>query len=1244
MSSSPADRDDSNLPVPSSCTDLIVIPSTTDPVGTTAEDLDPAPFVANAVIFPPGDLADIGLGIRHIEHLLFITFWPWAAIGSGDFFEYYMGDTRFAKAEDEIRTGEETQRLHHLAIPREHVPLGDVYPCYGRVVRPTGRESTSAPLTIFIKDTRPGGADMDPDLPYHSALILHLPADLQGPSAVLDAARASLGVLCTIERYPNIFFEDVIELYWNGRLVTLTLDADHVAGRKPIEVLVPGSIVVAAGSGLVTIRFRAHDKVFNYSGELQQWSQAVHLETDLDPNLLERPYFLLDGADITDVNFDTQSAGPFEVEVTVPTRLPNGTTTPAGTQIHVTLSGIRVDGSRLVEALPPFAARLGRSAFTDVNKDFIKQLINGTLQISYELRTAAGDFLGTSRRLTVTVFGTESSMPAVDIREAESGLVDPARPYITVDFPAYIPYGEDYPVTLRMEATRPGGSVEVYEQTLLAGAPPPPTRFRIVNNSDFQRFVGLGDVRVFYLVEDGVVSPPGRRSDDLLVQFGPRVATLPKPDMSGLDLLDNLDPDTVIGQVIVTLPDTGTRDGDVLVWRLLGSAVGGSTGGSIELNPSTAGSPVSFPVDKAFIDANRDGEMRLSYSRERAGAEPLRSEVRVITVGASLGDLIRPEIKEASRSPDQLTPEAVTAGATLVVSFPQMLPTDRIRATWSGIAGIGTWSETKDGNTRKSVEYTVPAEVVGVNIAAGGRDINVQYFLIRGGTQEIPSRILTVRLLPLITTPTPTIEGFGTSMLDVSRLVGHERTAINVWHFIHRAQRIWLEYSGQLAAGGNYVESTYTADLVNASAETNGILAPTPVVNLRRLRDGSDLWIRAWVSFERSTNKANAVLFRERHYVIQAFPSSLPHPFIGGASGTGPSVTVEPLALENTAQVSVKYDGMRSTDKITLRWIYADANVYSAELNGNDSGTRVFTIGNTVLARSVNSTVLLNYSVVRVGVTDPVPSATQTVRVNTISAASLDNPRINNVANNGTLDISGLTTASRLTVAPWKLQYSGMKLWMTFQCPGASPATYVAWAAQPHNSTSGLDVALPQAWLNWLKTCPNGAQLSIEFKVGYANNSTEAQAVSFPVTRYTVMKQIVIVEHTNFDDRTSNGWVQTNAVLPGYRSYNGGLFWELKSNRERGLTVSKTFSTSQLPPGQYELAIEFLTNGPANLRAGPESPYDIDIPLPDTGAWMQKISVAFSRKDTRSFSITFSAHIPGYTVTLGLNDIKISTT
>ena len=1118
--------------------------------GVLVEDLD-TPYVNNVV--QPVVGADIGLGIRHIENRLFVTFERWSSLNVGDVYEIYMGGTLAPLASHTLLSGEETQPRYQLAIPRELIPKGFVYPCYGRVVRVgSSNESTSIKQTWFIKDTRPGGVDQDPGLPYHSELKVHLPIDLQRPGAVLDPDRASLGVLLTIDRYPEIRVRDIIELYWNGHLVRLRLDEDHVGGAKPIEILIEPEIIFRPhGSGQLTIRFRVQDEVLNYSGELQQWSQAVHLESDLDPSLLERPYFLHNSTDTPEVNFDTQGDGHFEVEVYVPNRLPDGSVTPAGTQIVVTLTGTRVDGSVLIVELPAFAARINRSAFTDVANSILKQLINGSVQISYELQFPLGTVLGTSRRLMVTVFGTVSTMPPVNVVEDDAGLIDPTLPYITVEFPEYIPYDRNYTVTLRIEAVRPGGGVEFYEQTLLAGAPPPPTRFRIVLNSDFQRFIGLGDVRIFYRVDDGLLGPLGgvgaltvRESEHLTVQFGERVAEMPPPLLQHVDEHDNLDPANVIGIAIVTLPYVRTFPGDVFVWYWVGTGVAGSISDEIILNGGTAGKPVEFPVDKVYVDLNNNGEIRLSYTLIPANGGPvLRSEVLVVSVGPALGNLIRPEVLQASRDPDQLTPEAATTGATIWVSFQQMRPSDRVRACWTGIPGIGTYCETQDGNTRQTLEFDVPAAVVGANIHPAGRDITVQYFLIRG-TRETPSEVLTLRLLALTTLPIPTIEGIGDSpMLDLSRLAGHERTMLNAWHFIHAAQRMWMEYHGEYADGSRYFEATYTANLVTSDGVSQGILPPTPVDELRLLKDGSRLSIQFGVSFDRGSDKSTALLFRVREYIIQALPGILPHPFIDGASGTGPSVTVEPLAIENNMRVTVRYVGMNGGDRITLEIVFPHGTPYTVALDGQAGGTVVFSLSNTILARCVNSIVCMRYSVLRNGQT--IPSEVQMVTFNTIAAADLPRPLINNIANGGTLDLSTFSGNASASVAKWRLSAAKQRVWLT--CSSAGVADRDVLDGVEISATEAANGLVNKEVLrSWLVALPNNRQITVKFEVTFDGGTDRARAVLFPITTYTVVQGLRIdqsVMNLNGYAVIAFNWPRNGQDYPGnaqIRTASGG--------------------------------------------------------------------------------------------------------
>ena len=253
-----------------------------------------------------------------------------------------------------------------------------------------------------------------------------------------------------------------------------------------------------------------------------------------------------------------------------------------------------------------------------------------------------------------------------------------------------------------------------------------------------------------------------RESEHLIVEIGERRADLPAPQIEGVDENDNLNPADVIFQANVTLP-YAFLPGDTVVWRWVGSGAEGSTGDTINV---VVRGEISFPVDRKYVDLNNNGVIRLSYSLIRSG-QTLRSETLDVTVGKAIGVLPRPEVLEASRHPDQLRPEAATTGATIEVSFLNMSPSDRIMALFSGIPGIGTYEDTQDGNTSRTLHFDVPREVVGANVLSEGRLITVQYFVLRG-TRKIPSPILDLLLLPLTTLPIPTIEGHDSPVLVVS--------------------------------------------------------------------------------------------------------------------------------------------------------------------------------------------------------------------------------------------------------------------------------------------------------------------------------------------------------------------------------------------------------------------------------------------------------------------------------------------
>ncbi|MBO0494418.1 hypothetical protein [Pseudomonas sp. Marseille-Q1929] len=842
----------------------------------SVEDLDD-PYVSGAV--KPVVDAYAGLGIRHVENYLIVHFERWGSLNLGDIFEFYMSG-RYPLAWGEIGEDDIGKSSLQLAIRRELVPLGLVQNCFGRVERRgSGTESTSPKRTMLVIDTRPGGAE-SVGLPYNDKLKLHLPADLQLPGAILDPERAALGVVFTLDRYLNIRIRDVVQLFWNSdptKMVELVIDADHVSGIKKIEIFVDGSIIILGGSGLLSHRCCVHDEVFNFSGYHQRYSKALPLEADLDPNLLERPYLLADGVDISEYDHDVYSRSHVQVEVYVDRRLPDGTLTPTGTEIEVTFSGSREDGTSYVVVLDRFPARIGRSTFADVDTDYFKEVIGGSVNFSYKLFFPAATELARSRNVRVPVIGTRAVMPRLFVVENEAGLIDPNLPLITVEFPEYEPYNRNYSVKLVMQAVLVGGGTVEYTETLLAGNPPPPTRFRIVFQHQFERFIGLGDVRMWYEVDDGAIGPLSagtltvRKSEELIVQFGERVKEMPEMTVEAVDEDYNLDPDDLVRQARVTLPYMRTAPGDTFVWRLNGSVPGGSTGGEIDINGATAGRAVSFNVDKEVFTTNKNGEMRGTYSLIPGnGGRTLHSEVLIFSVGKALRNLPVPEVIEAEKNPDKLTPEAVLDGATIKVSFIEMLPSDLIMAEWLGVLGseIDTYRETKNGNTNKTVQFIVPKSVIGASIRQHGSDIVVRYNLIRG-TRKLPSPPLHLNLRPLNAPPTPTIQGIPGQTLNPLMLSGEELTEITRWHFINRNQTMRLDHYGVFPDDEPYRESTLDGDLVGEDGERLGIMSRTPVSQIQVLKNNSNYNIEFCVNFAQTDDREDETCFPLRTYTIE---------------------------------------------------------------------------------------------------------------------------------------------------------------------------------------------------------------------------------------------------------------------------------------------------------------------------------------------------------------------------------------
>ncbi|QVM99346.1 YncE family protein [Pseudomonas rhodesiae] len=1099
-------------------------PSLERPEPRRIEDLD-HPYSA----FPWVDLqlaahpenAAYGLGIRHVRPYALFVFENWQNLNFLDYFAFYLEDLTFPVAEDYVWSSANPQQ--YLAIPSEFIPEGEVS-SYGRVIRiGSGNESTSPVRTLLIKTDRPGGVDKDPGIPWHTGLVMRVEGFPEGSN--IGAGDVVGGLWCLIDLYEHIRQNDVIELSWDGEFVQHTVSPAEAAGSGPIRVFVPKSIIDKGGQlGKVTLRFRVHDVVENFSGEKYQYSKPYFLGAELDPSLLGPPIFLVDGEELESrqIDFDTQSGSAFEVLVLTNRQFP--TPSPRH-QIIVTLLGMLEDGTTQPFVLGPVTDNNLGFTFVPVDASVIAQLVGGSFRVSFQWQTAAGVSLGQSGSITITVVGTKVLMPAPDVSPIELGLI-PAGEDITVTLPFYEPHDPGWLETLFItHVPSGGGNAIVYRQNQLAGAQ---GGTYTVHAAELEQFNGLGHIDIYYETNDGVVHILGgnalatRRSLMLGAQIGERVADMPAPRLQGA-VGNNVNPADVTGSdVLVTFTYLGTQPGDKLHWSCIGSGLGGSANGTLDINGATAGRELPYPVTRDILDKNNNGSLHITYSLERQGPPRvvLRSEALNLTVGVGV-QLERPEVEEAQKFPDRLDPLAALSGATVLVKFRPMLATDQIRVDWISADGTGSVAVSAQGNpSTHEVKVPIPSEVIAKGIREGGNRISVQYHFTRGSF-PYKSDVLDLELLPLTGLPTPTIDGVGDKVLLVlAELNDAARTRIPVWSFIAPNQRMWMIYTGIFANGSIYKEHTYTANLVTPNGVTHGIFPPTPVGKLRLLKDGSRLTIEFWVTLSESADINSAVLFGVREHTVQALASTLPAPAFDNRPGA--TLTIYPLDYEHTASVTVKYDGMNGEHVIRLKWLFPDGSEADIPAKNGLAGGRVdFAISQQILAASVGKTIELMYIAMING--SPVDSFEQRLTVQTIRESDLPRVLINAKANGDTLDLNTFTGNATAALAKWRLSITGQRVWITCSAPGVTPLEVLsAYDINSLEANNGL--ANKTVLRTWLAALPNNQEITVSCAVTFDGSTDRSKAVPFRPTAYIISTRSA-GDYTDFESGM-NDWIR----------------------------------------------------------------------------------------------------------------------
>src|SRR5450830_1875704 len=762
-----------------------------------------------------------------------------------------------------------------------------------------GGSQEKSPLgTVKVKRLVPGGDDTDAGTPY-------INENLKAPTGIpvlIDDAAADQGVTAVIVVYDNMAAGDRIQLDWGGQRLTRP-PLTEAEAKQPVPFPIPRQTLID-GPGKVVVRYDVRDEVNNWS----KWSLQALSEVEVGGNLLPAPRVL----DAVNGIIDLAVLGDRDARVQTPVYT---TRMELDDKVVLTWTGYTAEGPQLDDIVlekTVGADDIGWPLEFLIPNEKVRAIAQGNAVARYEVTPKVGQ-ARRSRRTQVDVIGQVEQLDAPIVAGVVGDVLDPSTlpadgALVTIKANELIKAGDS--ILLLWDGLTSGGTSvrHTLEIPVTGGMEGRPIERRI----PLDKIIPLqgGSVTVDYtLTKSGGATLP---SEKLPLQVKSLGAQLPKPniDFAQGDQLDPADVPVNGTTVRVNYSPMQTNDRIDMHWD-----------GVLDYDdffpvPANWGNKeVPFPVEKRYVDLNKDETVQVFYTVTRGG-QPLPPSVKQpLLIGSAL-DLKPPSVKEASAN--SLNPIAAKDTLTVVVPhYTGMLATDKISVTWSGTAGPGSHTSTPvDVGIVGEKPIAIPNSVVAFNL---GKPVTVTYTVTRGSvTKPSDNFVLAVQPIPNQdeNLTIPTIDGAPGTELDVTTLADNARTRITKWPLIALGQKLWLRYVGT-NDNGEYRRTTYDATPVGPDGLPNGMYPNAPVAELRGLKDGSSLTIEFKVNFDGSTDEGKAVTFPVRTYTVKAVVDEKPAiDSVTDANGAeialGGITTDKNVTLKGTATKGQKvqvYDG-----------------------------------------------------------------------------------------------------------------------------------------------------------------------------------------------------------------------------------------------------------------------------------------------------------------------------------------------
>ncbi|QBF26370.1 hypothetical protein EXN22_11945 [Pseudomonas tructae] len=209
----------------------------------------------------------------------------------------------------------------------------------------------------------------------------------------------------------------------------------------------------------------------------------------------------------------------------------------------------------------------------------------------------------------------------------------------------------------------------------------------------------------------------------------------------------------------------------------------------------------------------------------------------------------------------------------------------------------------------------------------------------------------------------------------------------------------------------------------------------------------------------------------------------------------------DPLLGVEVAQVRIRYDGMRASDRIQVVWEGTPGlgTPTLMEVDGSVSGTVIVNVPSSAVGANIPGSVMLRYQVLR-NELEAVPSPPTTVQVLKPALGALPRPAIEQ-AWDEQLDLDSFDGDALVTLRRWPFIALGQQLWLEARSGGQVLALLEAHPVDAGMVGFGLTVALPRSFLTNLA---DDSELTLQVRVDLRGQANPGQAVDFPLASYRV--------------------------------------------------------------------------------------------------------------------------------------------